>query len=87
MPQIDPFSSHRRGLESPATHHLAITPQDGVDLPVRPRVLRVLSSGDLSLRDEAGTVITYSVSAGDVIGLSVAGVEATGTTATVAGWY
>lgn len=87
MPQIDPFTSHRRGLESPATHHLAITPQDGVDLPVRPRVLRVLASGDLSLRDEAGTVITYSVTAGETFVFSAVGVEASNTTATVAGWY
>ena len=87
MPQIDPFANHRRGLESPATHQLVITPQDGVDLPVRPRVLRVLSSGDLTLRDGAGTVITYPVEAGETIGFSAAGVEATGTTAAVAGWY
>ncbi|KIC11154.1 hypothetical protein RA19_07290 [Leisingera sp. ANG-M1] len=87
MPQIDPFAHHRRGLESPVTHHLAITPQDGVDLPVKPRVLRVLTSGDLVLRDEAGTIISYAVEAGEVLGFSVVGVEASGTTATVAGWY
>ena len=67
MPQIDPFAHYRRGLESPVTHHLAITPQNGVDLPVRPRVLRVLTSGDLVLRDEAGTVITYAVEAGETM--------------------
>ncbi|MBQ4827473.1 hypothetical protein J4729_23450 [Leisingera sp. HS039] len=87
MPQIDPFSNHRRGLESPAAHHMVITPQDGTDLPVRPRVLRVLASGDLVLRDEAGTIITYVVTAGETIGFSAAGIEATGTTASVAGWY
>ena len=86
MPQIDPFAHHRRGLESPATNHFAVTPQDGVDLPVRPRVLRVLSSGDLVLRDEAGTVITYTVEAGETFQFSAVGVEATGTTASVAGW-
>ncbi|KIC27212.1 spike base protein, RCAP_Rcc01079 family [Leisingera sp. ANG-M6] len=87
MPQIDPFTSFCRGLESPATHHLSITPQDGVDLPVRPRVLRVLASGDLAMRDEAGTVMTYAVTAGETIGFSAVGIEATGTTASVAGWY
>lgn len=87
MPQIDPFTTHRRGLESPATHHLLVTPQDRVDLPVRPRVLRVLTAGDLSLRDAAGTVITYAVNAGEVLGFSAVGVEATGTTASVVGWY
>nr|WP_245597395.1 hypothetical protein [Leisingera caerulea] len=65
MPQIDPFASHRRGMQSPATHHLSVTPQNAVDLPVRPRVLRVLTSGGLSLRDEAGTVITCAVTAGE----------------------
>lgn len=87
MPQIDPFANHRRGLESPVTHHMTITPQNGVDLPVRPRVLRVLTAGDLVLRDEAGTVITYAVEAGETLGFSAVGIEATGTTATVAGWY
>lgn len=87
MPQIEPFKNHMWGPESPATHHMTITPQNGIDLPVRPRVLRVLTSGDLSLRDEAGTVITYAVEAGETIGFSAVGVEADGTTATVAGWY
>lgn len=87
MPQKNPFEGFRRGLESPAAHHMTIAPQDGVDLPVRPRVLRVLISGELSLRDEDGTVITYPVTAGETIGFSPVGVEATGTTATVAGWY
>lgn len=87
MPQIDPFETFGRGLESPCAHHLDITPQNGVDLPIRPRVLRVLTSGDLSLRDEAGTVITYAVEAGETIGFSAVGVEADGTTATVAGWW
>lgn len=87
MPQEDPFHAYNRGLESPATRHVTITPQDGVDLPVRPKVLRVLTAGDLALRDEANTVITYPVAAGEVILLSAVGVEATGTTATVAGWY
>ncbi|WP_368075831.1 hypothetical protein [Leisingera sp. NJS201] len=39
------------------------------------------------LRDEAGTIITYVVTAGETIGFSAAGIEATGTTASVAGWY
>ncbi|UWQ81921.1 hypothetical protein K3725_22180 (plasmid) [Leisingera sp. S132] len=87
MPQTDPFASHRRGLESPAETHFAITPQDGTDLPVRPRVLRVLSGGDLAVRDAAGTVIVYPVASGETVAFSAAGIEATGTTATVAGWY
>lgn len=84
---MNPFVNHKRGLDSPATKHFSITPQDGVDLPVLPRVLRVLTSGDLALRDEAGTIITYTVQAGEVVLFSAVGVEASGTTATVVGWY
>jgi hypothetical protein len=87
MPQDNPFSDHLRGLDSPAACHFAITPQDGVDLPVRPRVLRVLSAGDLAVRDEEGTGVTYAVTAGETLPFSAVGIEATGTTASVAGWY
>lgn len=86
MPQTDPFADIRRSLESPATTHMAITPQDGVDLPVRPRVLRVLTAGDLALRDAGGTILIYPVSAGEILAFSAVGVEATGTSATAVGW-
>lgn len=87
MPQIDHFAHFQRGLESPCSGHFTIVPQDGVDLPVKPRVLRVLTSGDLAVRDEAGAVIVYAVIAGETIGFSAVGIEASGTTASVAGWY
>ncbi|EBA18413.1 hypothetical protein RSK20926_11859 [Roseobacter sp. SK209-2-6] len=87
MPQIDPFSNFHRGLESPANSHFAIAPQDGVDLPVKPRVLRVTVGGDLALRDASNNVVVYPVTAGETLPFSAQGVEATGTTATVVGWY
>ncbi|EBA18420.1 hypothetical protein RSK20926_11894 [Roseobacter sp. SK209-2-6] len=87
MPQNDPFAHFQRGLESPAETQFVITPVDGVDLPVRPRVLKVLTAGDLVLRDSAGSMITYPVQAGEILTFSAIGVEATGTTATVVGWY
>lgn len=83
----DPFVQHKRQLDSPATDQFVITPQDGVDLPTRPRVLRVLTDGDLAIRDKAGTIIIYPVTAGETFGFSAVGVEATGTTATVVGWF
>jgi len=86
MPPNDPFSAMSRGLTSPATEHFEIVPADGADLPTRPRVLRVLTSGDLAMRDAKGVVITYSVSAGETLQFSAVGIEATGTTATVVGW-
>ena len=86
MPQEDPFAQFQRTLTSPASRQFAITPADGVDLPIRPRVLRVISDGAVSLRDEAGTVLVYPVSTGETLLISPVGVEATGTTADVVGW-
>lgn len=86
MPQTDPFHSHQRGLTSPASRHFAITPVDGTDLPMRPRVLRMLSTGTLSLRDETGEILTYPVQAGEVMMFSAVGVEASGTTVELVGW-
>ncbi|OIQ44146.1 MAG: hypothetical protein BM558_08965 [Roseobacter sp. MedPE-SW] len=86
MPPVDPFATQSRGLTSPATEHFAIVPTDGAELPTRPRVLRVLTSGDLTVRDDKDVVITYSVSAGETLQFSAVGIEATGTTATVVGW-
>ncbi|WP_375699944.1 hypothetical protein [Pseudophaeobacter sp. TrK17] len=86
MPQTDPFADMSRSLTSPATEHFSIAPADGVDLPVRPRVLRVVSSGDLAMRDCEGRVITYAVYAGETLQFSAVGVESNGTTATVVGW-
>ena len=84
---LDPYASSARGLESPCLRHFAITPANGVNVAIRPRVLRVLTGGTLSLRDEAGTILAYTVSAGEIVPFSAVGIEATGTTATVAGWY
>ncbi|WP_282095672.1 spike base protein, RCAP_Rcc01079 family [Epibacterium ulvae] len=86
MPQIDPFSDRTRSFDSPCTRHFPITPQDDVDLAIRPRVLKVLSEGTVSIRDAAGTVLSYPVTAGELLQFSAVGVEATGTTATVVGW-
>jgi hypothetical protein len=86
MPTYDPFAAQIRGLNSPATRHFAVVPADGVDLPIRPRVLRALTSGAVVLRDVSGDVIAYPVAAGEILQFSAVGVEATGTTATVVGW-
>ncbi|KIC12852.1 hypothetical protein RA19_00120 [Leisingera sp. ANG-M1] len=87
MPPANPLAGRVSGFESPARRQFTITPQDGQDLSTRPRVLRVLTDGDLSIRDEAGTIITYPVTAGETFGFSAVGIEATGTTATVVGWF
>lgn len=83
---MDAFKQHAMTLESPAIRHFAITASDTLDLPRRPRALRVQTAGNLALRDENGTTITYAVTAGELLPLRVVRVMATGTTATVVGW-
>ena len=82
----DAFASNAVGLESPASLHYAITPNNGADLPRRPRAIRAMTAGTVAIRDEAGTDITYTVDAGEVIPLRAVRILATGTTATVVGW-
>jgi hypothetical protein len=82
----DNFASHATGLTSPASIHRTITPNNGIDLPFRPRALKALTAGNVAVRDAAGTIITYPVVAGEVLDFRATGVESTGTTATVVGW-
>jgi len=84
---MDPFAFHSRGVDSPATHHAAITPNNDADLPTRPRAIYCETGGTVALRDTAGTDLTYTVVAGAILPLSPVRVLATGTTATVRGWW
>lgn len=81
----DNFQYHATGLESPATRVHQITPNDSADLLVLPRALRVLTGGDLAIRDAAGTDVVIPVLACEIIPIRVVRVLATGTTATVIG--
>jgi hypothetical protein len=83
---MDAFAGMFVGPESPAVRHYAITPNDNTDLPRRPRALRVQVGGTLSLVDEAGTVVSYTVLAGEILPFRAVRVRATGTSATVVGW-
>ena len=83
----DPFGAHSRGLESPAACHAAITPSNSSDLPVRPRVVYCQTGGTAVLRDKAGVELSYTLVAGQILPLSPVRVLATGTTATLYGWW
>ncbi len=82
----DPFQHHARSLESPATRHFTVTPSDGTDLPLRPRVLYCAAAGSVMLRDAAGTDLAYALEAGDILPVSAVRVLATGTSAVIYGW-
>lgn len=80
----DRFSNTSGGSDGPGTRHYAITAADS-DIPVRPRCLFVLTDGNLVLRDEVGTDITYPVTAGMQVPFRAVQVRAA-STATVVGW-
>ncbi|WYK04487.1 hypothetical protein DWF04_000045, partial [Cereibacter sphaeroides f. sp. denitrificans] len=76
----DPFQHHSTGLTSPPTRHGLVTPSDTVDLDPKPKCLLALSSGTVSIMDDAGVVVPYPVTAGDRLDFRAKRVMATGTT-------
>lgn len=84
---IDPFLYHPKDLESPASFQKAIVPSDTKDLPVRPRVIFCAAAGTAVMRDSAGTNVTYTLEAGQILPFSPVRILATGTTATLIGWW
>ena len=71
----------------PATTHVAITPNDGVDIDNNIRSLYVTASGDLVVQDAKEVNVTYPVTVGQVFTFAqIKRVFATGTTASVVGW-
>jgi len=83
----DPFAGVASGASGPATRQFAVTPSDSDDLALRPRALVFQTDGAAVVRDEAGTDVTYSRYAGDVLPIRAVRVLATGTTATLVGWF
>jgi hypothetical protein len=79
---MDTFKKHTRSLTSPPEHGQAVVPSDGADLGHVTRALFVGSGGDLAVRLQDGTALTFAnVPAGALIPIRVARVLATGTTA------
>ena len=83
----DPFEDFSKNLSSPADTHYEITPSDSADLPVQPRAIYCRTAGDVVIADGGGQVLTYTVAAGDVLLFRATRVHATGTTASLYGWF
>ncbi len=80
----DRFSDHTIGLDSPAIHGFAITPNDGADLPEVTRAIYVGGSGALSLVLSSGAeVVVSGVPGGTMLPIRVRRLKATSTTATL----
>lgn len=78
---------YARNLTTSAERHYSITPSDSADLSPIPRALYFGTAGDVAIRDEKGTDITYTVTAGSILPFRPTRVLSTGTTATgIVGW-
>lgn len=79
----DDFQDWRSGLDSPAAHAVAVTPNDSTDLSTSSRGLYVGTAGDVVLDTVGGeTSVTFAnLAAGTQLPVRVARVRATGTTA------
>ncbi len=83
MPATDPFSTNATGLDAPALHAFAITPDDNNDLAIATRGIYVGVGGDVAVVTAGGETVTLkNASAGTTLPVRVARVKATGTTAT-----
>ena len=78
----DPFASNQPGLDSPANHAAAVTPNDGADLAYATRALYVGTTGDLEVITVGGeTVVFTAVPGGTFVPVRAARVKAANTTA------
>lgn len=81
---MDLFASFRKGLSSPADEHYTVTPSNNALSP-KPRAIRAMTSGNVTIVDKKGTSIQYAVTAGDIIPFRAE--KITAATATVVAWY
>lgn len=79
---IDRYQNFAAGLESPALHGFAVTPDDGTDLSETTRALYVGNGGDVVVILLSGAELTFAnVASGTVLPLRTRRVKASGTTA------
>lgn len=81
---MDLFAALRKGLSSPADEHYTITPSNS-ELSPKPRALRALTAGNVTIVDKKGTSIQYAVVPGEIIPFRAH--KVTAATATVVAWY
>lgn len=77
----DIFSDYTPGLESPATHLIEVTPDDGADLVHPSRAINVSGAGAVRVTTMTGDTATVHVAAGIAFPVRAARIWATGTTA------
>lgn len=78
----DSFRSHTQNLTAPPTSAAELPPSDSTDLPYVTRGIYVGTAGNLKVRMQDGSLVTFNnVVAGQIYPLRIDRVLATGTTA------
>lgn len=78
----DRYAGTAAGLESPAFHGFAVTPNDSAELSEVTRAIYVGSAGDVAITMSSNaTIIMENIPAGTLLPVRVRKVSATGTTA------
>lgn len=77
----DKFKFLSGGLESPASHLMAVVPSDTDDLPVSSRGINVATTGAVRVTTIGDTTETVHIAAGAAFPLRARRIWATGTTA------
>ncbi|MEM9765208.1 MAG: hypothetical protein AAF968_22355 [Pseudomonadota bacterium] len=63
----DPFASYARTTGGPAIQHVTLIADAEVDLDPRPQAIYCHAAGTITLRDEAGTDLPYTMEDGYVL--------------------
>jgi hypothetical protein len=82
---VDTFKN-RPGVTDPGMVHVAITPSDTVDLETLPKAIYCQEAGTAQIVDAAGTVLPYTMTAGQLLPFRGVRINATDTTGTYYGW-
>lgn len=78
----DIFGSFSDSPIGPSRRGVAVTPDDGNDLPFMTKELQATGAGNISVVMAGGGTLTIPFAAGEVRAIRVTRVRATGTTAT-----
>jgi hypothetical protein len=80
---MDQFKDFPSTLISPATHAIAIVPNDTVPISVVTRAVYVGQTGDVSVEMQSGQIVTYeNVQGGTILAIRALKVRQTDSTAT-----
>lgn len=81
------WKNHAESLLGSANYHAAVTTHDTNELDPTPRALRVGTAGTVVVSDAAGTDVTYTCVAGEVLMVRARKVKTASTATGIVAWW